>query len=54
MIIFDLNDELVLFFAGLGGGTGTSTIVKAIEEFYDYNNKPLIQQEFENNAKKSI
>lgn len=39
------DDELVLFFAGLGGGTGTSTIVKAIEEFYDYNNKPLIQQE---------
>jgi len=39
------DDELVLFFAGLGGGTGTATIVKAIEEFFDYNNKPLIQQE---------
>ena len=39
------EDELVLFFAGLGGGTGTSTIVKAIAEFYDYQNKPLIEKE---------
>lgn len=39
------NDDLVIFFAGLGGGTGTSTIVKAIEEFYEYNNKPLIKEE---------
>lgn len=41
------TDELVLFFAGLGGGTGTSTIVKAIDEFYEYNNKPRIAEEFE-------
>ncbi|TRZ40628.1 cell division protein FtsZ [Niallia circulans] len=40
------QDDLVMFFAGLGGGTGTSTIVKAIEEFYDYNNKPKIIEEF--------
>jgi tubulin-like protein CetZ len=39
------EDELVLFFAGLGGGTGTSTLVKAIEEFYDYQNKPKIAAE---------
>ncbi|KKI92165.1 cell division protein FtsZ [Bacillus sp. SA1-12] len=39
------TDDLVLFFAGLGGGTGTSTIVKAIEEFYEFNNKPVIKQE---------
>ena len=39
------NDDLVLFCAGLGGGTGTSTIVKAIEEFYDFNTKPLITDE---------
>ncbi|MFD2216573.1 cell division protein FtsZ [Metabacillus endolithicus] len=39
------TDDLVLFFAGLGGGTGTSTIVKALEEFYDFNNKPLIKKE---------
>ncbi|WP_028393938.1 FtsZ/tubulin family protein [Bacillus cihuensis] len=39
------TDDLVLFFAGLGGGTGTATIVKAITEFYEYNNKPLIKEE---------
>ena len=39
------SDDLVLFFAGLGGGTGTSTIVKALEEFYEFNNKPIIKQE---------
>lgn len=39
------KDELVLFFAGLGGGTGTSTLVRALEEFYDYNNKPKILEE---------
>ncbi len=39
------NDDLVLFFAGLGGGTGTSTIIKAIEEFNDYHNKPIIKEE---------
>ena len=41
------NDDLVLFFAGLGGGTGTSTVVKAIEEFFEHNNKPFIAREFE-------
>jgi hypothetical protein len=40
-----LVDDLVLFCAGLGGGTGTSTIIKAIEEFYDFNTKPLITKE---------
>jgi len=39
------KDEVVIFVAGLGGGTGTSTIVKAISEFYEYHNKPLITQE---------
>lgn len=39
------SDDLVLFFAGLGGGTGTSTIIKAIEEFNDFHNKPIIKQE---------
>jgi hypothetical protein len=39
------TDDLVIFFAGLGGGTGTSTILKAIEEFYEFNNKPLIKKE---------
>ncbi|MDQ0255497.1 hypothetical protein J2S74_002879 [Evansella vedderi] len=39
------EDDLVLFFAGLGGGTGTSTIVKSINEFYDFHNKPLIAEE---------
>jgi tubulin-like protein CetZ len=39
------QDDLVLFMAGLGGGTGTSTLVRAIEEFYDYNNKPKIVEE---------
>jgi hypothetical protein len=39
------SDDLVLFFAGLGGGTGTATIVKSISEFYEYNNKPLIKEE---------
>ncbi len=38
-------DQLVLFFAGLGGGTGTSTIVKAIDEFFEHHNKPIIQEE---------
>ena len=41
-------DDLVLFCAGLGGGTGTSTIIKAIEEFYEFNTKPLINQELKN------
>lgn len=39
------TDELVVFFAGLGGGTGTSTIIKAIDEFADFTNKPKIQEE---------
>ncbi|RKJ73674.1 cell division protein FtsZ, partial [Butyricicoccus sp. 1XD8-22] len=39
------EDEVVMFIAGLGGGTGTSTIVKAISEFHDYHNKPLMKEE---------
>lgn len=42
------TDELVVFFAGLGGGTGTSTIIKAIDEFADFTNKPKIQDELKN------
>lgn len=38
------RDELIIFFAGLGGGTGTSTIVKAIEDFHEHYNKPKIKQ----------
>lgn len=41
------QDELVLFFAGLGGGTGTATIVEAIEDFYEYTNKPIIAKELD-------
>lgn len=60
------SDDLVLFFAGLGGGTGTSTIIKAINEFYTFNNKPLINKvlkkiqeavppaEFKTNLKKYV
>lgn len=42
-----VNDDLVIFVAGLGGGTGTSTIVKAIEDFHDMHNKPKIKQVLE-------
>ncbi len=41
------KDDLVLFVAGLGGGTGTSTIVKAIEDFHDMHNKPKIKKVLE-------
>lgn len=46
------TDELVLFFAGLGGGTGTSTIIKAIEEFSAFHNKPIIAEELKSMAMK--
>lgn len=36
------KNDLVLFVAGLGGGTGTSTIVKAIEDFHKEHNAPKI------------
>lgn len=39
-----VKDDLVIFACGLGGGTGTSTIVKAIEDFQEIHNKPIIQQ----------
>jgi len=39
------EDDLVLFFSGLGGGTGTSTIIKAIEEFNSFYNIPIIKEE---------
>lgn len=39
-----VKDNLVLFIAGLGGGTGTSTIVKVIEDFHETYNKPKIKQ----------
>lgn len=37
------KNDLVLFVAGLGGGTGTSTIVKAIEDFHKEHNAPKIK-----------
>jgi tubulin-like protein CetZ len=40
-------DNLVLFFADLGGGNGVATIIKAIEEFNDFYGKPIIREEFE-------
>ena len=39
-----VQDSLVLFIAGLGGGTGTATIVKAIEEFHEFYNLRLVKQ----------
>lgn len=39
------KDDLILFLAGLGGGTGTSTIVKSVEEYVQHYNKPIIQAE---------
>lgn len=39
------DDDLVMFFAGLGGGTGTSTIVKSVEEYVEHYNKPKILEE---------
>jgi len=39
-----VEDSLVLFIAGLGGGTGTATIVKAIEEFHEFYNLRLVKQ----------
>ena len=41
------KDEVVVFIAGLGGGTGTSTIVKAIEEFHAHHNLPKIKEELQ-------
>lgn len=38
-----VKDDLVLFIAGLGGGTGTSTIVKAIEDFHEQHNTSKIK-----------
>lgn len=46
------EDDLTIFFAGLGGGTGTATIVKAISDFHDYHNKPKIQKVLEAMIKK--
>ncbi|MGM7637560.1 cell division protein FtsZ [Bacillus sp. Hm123] len=37
-------DDLVLFTVGLGGGTGTSTIVKAIEQFNVIYNMPKLKK----------
>ncbi|KZD63360.1 hypothetical protein [Bacillus cereus] len=35
-------DDCVLIFAGFGGGTGTSTLIKAIEDFFEEHNKPVL------------
>lgn len=37
------SDDLTLFIAGLGGGSGTATIIKAIEEFHEYHNNSLLK-----------
>jgi hypothetical protein len=39
-----VQDTVVLFIAGLGGGTGTATIIKAIEEFHEFYNLRLVKQ----------
>ena len=39
-----VKDDMLVVLAGLGGGTGTSTIVKLIEDFNELHNKPLIQK----------
>ncbi len=39
------KDDLILFFAGLGGGTGTSTIVKSVQEYVQHYNRPIIEEE---------
>jgi hypothetical protein len=39
------QDDIVMFFAGLGGGTGTSTIIKSIEEFAAHHNRPKVIEE---------
>lgn len=38
------DDQHVIFFAGLGGGTGTATIIQAIQDFHNHYNKPKIEQ----------
>lgn len=38
-----VQDDVVLFCAGLGGGTGTATIVRAIEEFHQHHNLPIFR-----------
>lgn len=40
----DTDHHPVVFFAGLGGGTGTATIIKAIQDFHNHYNKPKIEQ----------
>lgn len=38
------DNHPVIFFAGLGGGTGTATILQAIQDFHNHYNKPKIEQ----------
>ncbi|MEC1177314.1 cell division protein FtsZ [Metasolibacillus meyeri] len=38
------DNQPVIFFAGLGGGTGTATIIQAIQDFHNHYNKPKIEQ----------
>lgn len=40
-----VKDQLVLFIAGLGGGTGTATIIKAMEEFHEFHNLSKLKDE---------
>lgn len=37
------DDDMVLFIAGLGGGTGTSTIVETLENFHKEYNLPKLE-----------
>ena len=37
------DDDLALFVVGLGGGTGTSTVIKALENFHKVYNLPKVQ-----------
>ncbi|MEX3623643.1 cell division protein FtsZ [Viridibacillus arvi] len=38
-----VEDDMVVFFAGLGGGTGTSTILKLVEDFNQEYNEHLLR-----------
>lgn len=40
----DTDNHPVIFFAGLGGGTGTATIIQVIKDFHNHYNKPKIEQ----------
>lgn len=41
------GEDMVIFFAGFGGGTGTSTLLKAVEDFFEHFNKPVLQKKMQ-------